>query len=453
MSQTQTTFPRFIPLLGGLLGSTTCGMLLYAFSVFIKPLQAQFGWTVPEVAMAYAIICLLFGLMTFPAGRLSDKFGPRNVVLIGGLIMAAGFFLVSTITPPDPAVVTAGGDAARAAGRTQLYLLYLYYGVIAGLGGGCVYLPPIATAPKWWPDRRAMATGFAVVGLGLGSFIMAPLATVMINHFGSALPVFKYVGIAMGVMVVLSSLCLKVPPAGYKPAGWNPPVTVDGSGNHKEYRDYTYEETKRSAQFWLLWIAYFCGAFAGLMVIGLIARHGIDAMTIAYKIKEGLDVAAVIPEDVAKNIALAAAGAPSALAIFNALVRVMIGPVADKIGTKKIFVVLFSLQVVAMLLLFPAGKSAALLAIVAGIIGWNYGAMFTLFPSTLLTYYGPTAQGSNYGLLFTAWGVAGFFGPYLGGRFQAMTGSFLVPFVTAAAVLVIAVVILAMVKPPEKKHV
>jgi OFA family oxalate/formate antiporter-like MFS transporter len=453
MSQTPTSFPRFIPLLGGLLGSTTCGMLLYAFSVFIKPLQAQFGWSVPEVAMAYAIICLLFGLMTFPAGRLSDKYGPRRVVLIGGVIMAVGFFLVSTITPPDPAVIAAGGDAAREAGRTPLYLLYLYYGVIAGLGGGCVYLPPIATAPKWWPDRRAMATGFTVVGLGLGSFIMAPLATVMINHFGSALPVFQYVGIAMGIMVVLASLCLKVPPAGYKPEGWNPPATVDSSGARKEYRDYTYEETKRSVQFWLLWIAYFCGSFAGLMVIGLIARHGIDAMTIAYKIREGLDVAVVIPGDVAKNIALAAAGAPSALAIFNALVRVLIGPVADKIGTKKLFVVLFSLQVVTMLLLFPAGKSAALLAVVAGVIGWNYGAMFTLFPSTLLTYYGPSAQGSNYGLLFTAWGVAGFFGPYLGGRFQAMTGSFLVPFVTAAAVLVIAVVILAMMKPPEKKHV
>ena len=452
MSQTQTTFPRFIPLLGGLLGSTTCGMLLYAFSVFIKPLQAQFGWSVPEVAMAYAIICLLFGLITFPAGRLSDKYGPRKVVFFGGLIMAFGFFMVSTISPPDQAVLAAGGDAARAAGKTQLYLLYLYYGVIAGLGGGCVYLPPIATAPKWWPDRRALATGFAVVGLGLGSFIMAPLATVMINHFGSALPVFKYVGVAMGIMVVLASLCLKVPPAGYKPAGWNPPAPVDSAGAKKEYRDYTYDETKRSAQFWLLWIAYFCGSFAGLMVIGLIAKHGIDAMTIAYRVKEGLDATATIPADVAKSIAMAAAGAPSALAIFNALARIMIGPLADKIGTKKIFVVLFAIQVVAMLFLFPAGKTAAMLAVVAGLIGWNYGAMFTLFPSTLLTYYGPTAQGSNYGLLFTAWGVAGFCGPYLGGRLQAMTGSFFVPFVVSSVVLVIAVVILATVKAPDKKH-
>ena len=198
MPQTEKTFPRWIPLLGGLLGSTTCGLLLYAFSVFIRPLQAQFGWSVPDVAMAYALICLIFGLMTFPAGRLSDKYGSRNVVLVGGVIMAFGFFMVSTITPPDPAVIAAGGEAARAAGKTPLYLLYLYYGVIAGFGGGCVYLPPIATAPKWWPDKRALATGFTVVGLGLGSFVMAPMATSMINHFGSALPVFKYVGIAMG---------------------------------------------------------------------------------------------------------------------------------------------------------------------------------------------------------------------------------------------------------------
>jgi len=451
MSQTQTTFPRWIPLLGGLLGSTTCGLLLYAFSVFIRPLMKQFGWTVPEVAMAYAIICLVFGLMTFPAGRLSDKYGPRNVVLLGGLIMAFGFFMVSTITPPDPAVIAAGGAAATAAGKTQLYLLYLYYGVIAGFGGGCVYLPPIATAPKWWPDRRALATGFTVVGLGLGSFIMAPMATGMINHFGSALPVFKYVGIAMGIMVVCAALCLKVPPAGYKPAGWNPPAAATGPGAPKAYRDFTYEETKKSPQFWLLWVAYFCGSFAGLMVIGLIAKHGIDAMSLAYKAKMGLDAAAVIPADELKKISMAAAGAPSMLAIFNAAVRILIGPLADKIGTKKIFITLFILQACAMLMLFPAGNTAALLAACAGLIGWNYGSMFTLFPATLLSYYGPTAQGSNYGLLFTAWGVAGFCGPYLGGKLQAMTGSFFVPFVVSAVVLAIAVVILFTLKAPEKQ--
>ncbi len=403
--------------------------------------------------MAYALICLIFGLVTFPAGRLSDKLGPKIVVLIGGLVMAFGFFMVSTITPPDPAVVTAGGDALKAANRTPLYLLYLYYGVICGLGGGCVYLPPIATAPKWWPDRRALATGFTVVGLGLGSFIMAPLATGMINHFGSALPVFKYVGITMGIMVVMAALCLKVPPAGYKPAGWNPPAAATGAGAPKAFRDYTYEETKSSPQFWLLWLAYFGGSFAGLMCIGLIAKHGIDAMSIAYRIKEGLDAKATIPADAMKTISMAAAGAPSALAITNAAVRILIGPLADKIGTKKIFITLFILQAIAFLALFPAGNTATLLALCAAVIGWNYGAMFTLFPATLLQYYGPTAQGSNYGLLFTAWGVAGFCGPYFGGKIQAATGSFFVPFVIAAAVLGVAILILVSLKAPEKKHV
>lgn len=451
MPQTEKTFPRWIPLLGGLLGSTTCGMLLYAFSVFIRPLQAQFGWTVPEVTLAYALICLMLGLMTFPAGRLSDKFGARKVVLFGGFFMTFGFYMVSTITPPDPALLAAGGEAAKAAGRTPLYLLYLYYGIIAGFGGACVYLPPIATAPKWWPDKRALATGFAVIGTGLGSFIMAPIATSMINHFGSALPVFKYTGITMGIMVVFAALCLKEPPKGYKPAGWNPPQPSTEK-SVKGYRDYTHEETKKTPQFWLLWFSYFCGAFAGLMVIGLIAKHGIDAMTLAYRAKEGLDILAIIPEDIAKNIAMSASLAASALAIFNAAARILIGPFTDRVGIKKIFVFLSIFQTVAMLLLFPAGKSALLLAACAGLVGWNYGAIFTLFPVALLQYYGPTNQASNYGLLFSAFGIAGFCGPFIGGKLQAMTGSFFVPFLVASAVLAISVVILATLKAPQKIH-
>lgn len=449
MPRTEKPFPRWIPLLGGLLGSTACGMLLYTFSVFIRPLQAQFGWTVPEVTLAYALICLMLGVMTFPAGRLSDKFGPRKVVFVGGVIMTFGFYMVSTITPPDPIVIAAGGEAAKAAAKTPLYLLYLYYGIIAGFGGACVYLPPIATAPKWWPDKRAFATGFAVVGTGLGSFIMAPLATGMINHFGSALPVFKYIGITMGVLVVIAAMCLKEPPKGYKPAGWTP-LQPSAEKAVVNFRDYSHEETKKTLQFWLLWIAYFCGAFAGLMVIGLIAKHGIDAMTLAYRAKEGLDAFAIIPENVANSIAMSASLAASSLAILSAASRILVGPIADRIDAKKIFVFLTAVQAVAMLLLFPAGKSAVLLASCAALVGWNYGAIFTLFPSTLLQYYGPTNQASNYGLLFSSFGIAGFCGPYIGGKLQAITGSFFAPFVVASIVLALSVVILATIKAPEK---
>jgi OFA family oxalate/formate antiporter-like MFS transporter len=403
-----TVMPRWIPLVGGVLGSTTCGALLYAWSVFIKPLNAEFGWNRADIALAFAIACLIFGLMTYPAGRLSDKYSPRIVVLIGGIILCLGFVLSGFI-------------------QTKLQL-YLSYGVVAGFGGGLVYLPPIATAPKWWPDRRALATGFAVVGLGLGSFIMAPLATYIINNFGWR-SVFIYVGIAMGIMAVTASFCLKVPPAGWKPEGWEPPKTNDLG--QKESRDYTFQETVRTAQFWLLYLAYFCGSFAGLMVIGHIVGHGID---------QGLTP-------------MVAAGAASWLAIANATTRILSGLIADKIGIKISFVCFFILQVAAMLLLYPVGHVYWALWIVAALIGWNYGAMFTLFPATCLQYYGPKPQATNYGLLFTSWGFAGFLGPFVGGWLKDSTGTYSAPFIVGAVVVSISVIIIALIKPPQKVHV
>lgn len=401
----QRSMPRWLPLAGGVLSSTTCGSLLYAWSVFIKPLNAEFGWSRAEIAMAFALCCLLFGLMTYPAGRLSDRFGPRIVVLIGGVILGIGFVLSGYIHSKEQ--------------------LYLTYGVIAGIGGGLVYLPPIATAPKWWPDRRALATGFAVVGLGLGSFIMAPLATYIIENLGWRY-VFIYVGIAMGIMAVLASLSLRVPPAGWKPEGWSPPL--EKGEKHGDYRDYTYKETFRTPQFWLLYLAYFCGSFAGLMVIGHIAGHGRDS---------GLEP-------------MLAAGAASWLAIMNAATRVLTGLVTDRIGTKKSFIIVFALQVVAMALLYPSGPLYWALWAVAALIGWNYGAMFTLFPASCLQYYGATAQGTNYGLLFTAWGLAGFAGPYVGGWLKDSTGTYFAPFIVGAAVVVISMIIAMIVKPPKK---
>lgn len=423
--------PRWVPLLGGFLGSTTCGLLLYAFSVFIKPLRAQFGWSATEVQLAYAIVVLVFGLMTFPAGKLSDRFGPRPVVVIGGAILGIGFFLTSTISSTSQ--------------------LYLYYGLIAGFGGGLVYLPPIATAPKWWPDRRALATGITVVGLGLGSFIMGPLATSLINNpsigNGSALPVFKYVGIAMFVMAIIAGLCLSNPPAGYKPAGWNPPAPKEGAP--KVGRDYTFGETIRTVQFWLLYLAYFCGSFAGLMVIGVMAAHGINEMNKEAATAAGVAVSA-LPKDLTAAIAMQAAIATSCLNGANALVRVLIGAIADKTGTRICFLVTFALQIAAMAVLFPVGKALFLLCVVAIIIGWNYGAMFTLFPATCLQYFGPKAQGSNYGLLFTSWGLAGFVASIIAGQMFDKFGTYAVSFTIGAVVVAVGLITLVIVKAPKR---
>jgi OFA family oxalate/formate antiporter-like MFS transporter len=407
--EVKATQPRWVPLLLGLLSSTTCGALLYAWSVFIKPLNAEFGWSRAEIAMAFAICCLVFGLMTFPAGRISDKYGPRPVVMVGGIILGIGFVLSGFI-------------------QTKLQL-YITYGLISGFGGGIIYLPPIATAPKWWPDRRALATGFAVVGLGLGSFIMGPLATYIIQAPGLGWRyVFWYCGVAMCIMAVTAGAFLKPPPKGWKPAGWSPPAPAAGA-TVKATRDFTHEETTKDAKFWLLYAAYFCGSFAGLMVIGHLAGHGRD---------QGLT-------------AMAAAGAVSSLALFNAATRVLSGWFVDMIGIRGYFAACFALQAAVMLLLYPLGGNYYALWAIAAIIGWNYGAMFTLFPATCLQFYGPTAQGSNYGLLFTAWGLAGFAGPWVGGYLKDSTGTYYIPFICGAVLCALGTLILATTKPPEKK--
>ena len=410
MAEEVKAMPRWIPLLLGLLSSTTCGMLLYAWSVFIRPLNAEFGWTRAEIAMAFAICCLVFGLMTFPAGRMSDKYGPRNVVMVGGLILGVGFVLSGFI-------------------QSKLQL-YVTYGLIAGFGGGLIYLPPIATAPKWWPDRRALATGFAVVGLGLGSFLMGPLATYIITNPAMGWRyVFWYCGVAMGIMALAAGAFLQPPPKGWKPAGWTPPAPPAGAAAPKATRDWTHEETTKDPKFWLLYLAYFCGSFAGLMVIGHIAGHGRD---------QGLTP-------------MEAAGAVSALAFANAATRVLSGWFVDMIGIRVYFAVLFALQCVGMLLLYPSGGISWALWLVAALIGWNYGAMFTLFPASTLQFYGPTAQGSNYGLLFTAFGFAGFAGPWVGGYLKDVTGTYYIPFICGSVVCAVAALIIFTTKPPEKK--
>jgi OFA family oxalate/formate antiporter-like MFS transporter len=230
----------------------------------------------------------------------------------------------------------------------------------------------------------------------------------------------------MCVMALIAGSLLKVPPKGWAPAGWKPPAPAAGAP--KVTRDYTHEEARGKPQFWLQYLAYFCGSFAGLMVIGHLAGHGRD---------RGLSP-------------MEAASAVSALAFANAATRILSGWFVDKIGIKVYFTCLFVLQTAVMLLLYPAGAGVLTLGLCSALIGWNYGAMFTLFPATCLQYYGPTAQGSNYGLLFTAWGFAGFAGPWVGGWLKDVSGTYYMPFIVGSAVVAVAVLIIAFTKPPAK---
>ena len=188
--------------------------------------------------------------VSFVAGRLSDHYGPKVVVIVGGLLLGTGFICTGFIQS-----------------KAQLYLTY---GLLAGAGAGMIYLPPVALAPRWWPDRRALATGIIVLGLGMGSFFMAPIATVIIKSLGWRY-VFQYCGIAMGLMACISGCFLAPPPKGWSPPGWkNPALAVTGGQTRALYRDYSYEETIKTKQFWLLYLAYFAPLLLGCLSQGIL---------------------------------------------------------------------------------------------------------------------------------------------------------------------------------------
>ncbi|MCX7678164.1 MAG: OFA family MFS transporter [Spirochaetes bacterium] len=389
MSELPHRVYRMLPLIGGVLGSTTCGALLYAWTVFIPPLTREFGWNQADIALAFAIACLFFGLMAFPAGILNDRFGPRNVVMCGAVILGAGFISSGFIN--------------------YKWQLYISYGVIAGLGGGFIYLPPIATAPKWWPNNPGLATGFSVVGMGLGPFLMAPIASYIIANY-SWRDVFIYAGVVLATVAFFSSFCLKNPSC-----DWNMEKQTNVKGV-LPIRSYSLGEAVRVKQFWLLWAVYFLGSFSGLMVIDYIAGDEVEKCFFSW------------------------------LAIANAISRILIGSIADKFGTRPVLSFVFAFQILSIMLFIPFREINWAFCILSALIGWNYGSMFTLFPTICMNHFGVKEHGSNYGLLFTSWGVAAFSGRFLGSFLWDVNNSHLIPFLVAVLMVIIALVINGFVK-------
>ena len=412
-------YPRWVPLLLGFVANIAIGMTTYAWSLFIVPLHAEFGWNRAEIALGLSLCCFVCGAVGWFAGKLNDRLGPRPVMLAGALLLGAGFMLTGSVST-----------------RHQMYLTY---GVMAGAGTGLLYLPPIALAPRWWPDHKALATGCIVLGLGFGSFIMGPVATaIMQNPALDWRDVFRYCGAVMGVMSLVAGLLLREPPAGFRPPASSGQELLPGGTVHRTEQDtephktaeqdFTHARTVRTPQFWGLYAAFFATTFSGVLVIGHIAAHGTD---------NGLT-------------AVQASFAVAALALANSATRVISGLCADAMGFRRYFLGLCALQTACLALLIPAGGSAWLLAFLAACVGWNYGSIFTLFPAACAQYFGPSAQGPNYGLLFTSWGLAGLCGPWIGGVLKDVSGSYTAPFLLAGAMSLIPVVIMLRIRPPRR---
>ncbi len=234
---------RWWRVVGGLSMNLALGSL-YAWSVFVAPLEKQFGWKRAQTSNVFTIAVVVFALSFILAGRLQDKLGPFRISVIGGLLVSVGFFL--------------------SAYTTSLNYLYICFGVLGGIGNGFGYATPIPVMAKWFPDRRGLAVGLAVAGYGGGSAIFGPLANLnLIPNYGWQ-ATFKILGCIFLVMTMIGAFLLKNPPAGYKPAGWTPAPAAKAAATTYEF---TPGEVLATPTFYFMWIAYALGTSAGLMVI------------------------------------------------------------------------------------------------------------------------------------------------------------------------------------------
>ncbi|MDZ4198549.1 MAG: OFA family MFS transporter, partial [Kiritimatiellia bacterium] len=314
------------------------------------------------------------------------------------------------------------GQTGRFGDSGALYWLLLTFSVLGGAGIGAAYVCPIATCVKWFPDKRGLITGLAVAGFGAGAFFFAPLARGLIagtpySLFGVSLfnlpalglfQTFFSLGVIFLVAVVAGAQFLNNPPAGYCPPGWTPPKPAAGA---VPKADLGPREMLRTRIFWILWLTFFAGCTAGLMVI-------MKASPIWQSFRK-----AVLPPPIgyadATQIATAGAMAVSILAIFNSLGRILWGRISDSIGRKPTLIAIFLICGTTMLGLdwmrgYPFYLGGVCL------IGLCFGGFLATYPAITADFFGTKNIGANYGWMFTAFGAGGLAGPYLAARLMTV---------------------------------
>ncbi len=395
------TMNRWLVVVGALVIQVSLGAV-YIWSVFQTPLKGVFqSWTETQVTLPAQIVLAAFALAVIFGGRFQDRFGPRVVATLGGLILGGGMILARF-----------SGDFSSG---PALVWLIITYSVLGGLGIGAAYVCPIATCVKWFPDKRGLITGLAVAGFGAGAFFFAPLAKAFISggHYqllGAnlfSLPklgvfnTFLALGLIFLVAIVLGAQLLRNPPAGYKPPGWNPPQPAGGAPART---DFAPRQMLSTWQFWLLWITYFAGCTAGLQVIMK-----------ASPVWQSFAIEPLTPPvdaDTFGSIAAAGAMAVAILAIFNSLGRILWGKISDNLGRKATLVAMFLLCGVAMLLL-NSFRAYGLYLVGICVVGLCFGGYLALYPAVIADFYGTKHLGFNYGWMFTAYGAGGIVGPFL----------------------------------------
>jgi OFA family oxalate/formate antiporter-like MFS transporter len=377
---------------------------IYIWSVFVAPLEQTFGWNRSSTSIVFTLAAVMLTLGFAIAGRIQDKFGPFYCALTGSLLLSSGIFMCAYTT-------------------TLPYLLF-WFGAIVGLGCGFTYSTPIPVLAKWFPDKRGLAVGLVVGACGAGPAIFGPFAQLELIPLHGLRFTFQFLGITFLVLTLVGTVLMKNPPED---------LQVERKETDRlQEKATTYEfrtsEMMRTPAFYLMWMAYAWGTSAGLMVVS-------QLVPFAHSVS--------VPQSILPTLTL----------IFGALGnsggRVLSGWLSDKIGRLAVLRMMIGISVIAMPVLYLAGRNVLVLCVAVFAIYWCYGSQISVNGTATSDFWGTRHAGANYGIMLTAWGAAGIVGPTLGGRFFDKYHGYWQAFSVATALAAIAFICELLVKRPK----
>ncbi len=389
------------------LGLIMCVCLgaVYAYSIFLGPVKAAFvGVTAFQANLPFMVFLTFFAVTMFFGGRIMEKLGPRNLSIIGGIIVGLGWMLSSF--------------------ATNIWMLTLTYGVIAGSGVGLVYGCPVAMGARWFPDKKGLAVGLILAGFGGSALITGKLASVLIPSIG--LPTtFMYFGIAFGIILVVLSMPFRFPAAGWVPAGWKPAAGAAVAV------DFTPGEMVKTSTYWGLFLCFIIGSVAGLMAIGISKPVGNEIIKISGE---------------------TAATLVGVFACFNALGRPLFGLLTDKINPRNAAMLNLALILLVSICMITAGEGSNYIYVFSFIGFWLcLGGWLAIAPTATATFFGMKNYARNYGVVFFAYGLGAIIGGIISGQAKDLFGTYTFAFYPTAVLSIVGLVLaFVFLKPPKK---
>ncbi|EDX71336.1 transporter, major facilitator family [Coleofasciculus chthonoplastes PCC 7420] len=369
-----------------------CLGTVYSWSIFRKPLEDLFGISATQSLLPFTVLLVLYALLMPITGFYIDKIGVSKITAIGGVVTGIGYILSSF--------------------ATNIILLTITYGVIAGAGVGIAYGVPLAVSAKWFPDRKGLAVGLTAIGFGLSPLVTAPLAKGLIEAFG-VLPSFAILGISLTGIILVISITLKLPPVGWKPQNWTP-KQIETSKNQRR-------QLLRSPSFYALWFCYTIGTFVGLSAIG---------------------ISSPVAQEIIQLDATTAAITVSIFAVFNGIGRPLFGWLTDRLQPKGAAIISYVLILIASILMLSAGEGQALTYLVAFSLFWLcLGGWLAIAPTATLILFPPEDYAKNYGIVFTAYGAGALLGTLAIGQLRDLFGSYTYAFYPTAILAIIGIII------------